>query len=329
MPSDTLRAFLEELASGRIPEAVPADCECAEELGRIADFLREALRDVDQLSKGEFEFRLGRAGPFAGSIKALQASLVHLTWQAQMVAQGDYSQRVDFMGDFSQAFNGMVERLAETREETLRRVDELAEAAREKETLLRELQHRVKNSLALIVSLVNLQMARGGSEETLEALSGLQGRVYALSSAYDLLSRRNPSSGVLLDVYLERLIDSIATSLGGDERGISVVKDIEAIAVDGKRAVNLGLAATELVTDCFKYAFPAGRRGSVRVSARSSGAMLVLEVSDDGVGLPEDFSVEGSKGLGMVLVATLAKDLGGGFEVVRGSGSLFRVTIPL
>jgi diguanylate cyclase (GGDEF)-like protein len=109
---DAARRILEELASGRIPESVPAEVPFAEELGRLADTLAEIERFVLSLSQGDLSQILDLSGgPLVGSLKALQANLRHLTWQTQMIASGHFEQRVEFMGDFAAAFNAMVERL--------------------------------------------------------------------------------------------------------------------------------------------------------------------------------------------------------------------------
>jgi len=104
--------ILEELASGRIPGAVPADCEYAAELGRLVIYLTALHQFTLVLCQGDLSQKLDLpGGPVVGSLKALQSSLRYLTWQTKQIAAGDFSQRVDFMGDFSTAFNTMVERL--------------------------------------------------------------------------------------------------------------------------------------------------------------------------------------------------------------------------
>jgi diguanylate cyclase (GGDEF)-like protein/PAS domain S-box-containing protein len=116
--SDATRAILEQLAGGRVPENIPDDVECADELKRLAEYLSAVQRFTVALATGDLNASLaGVGGPVAGGLKSLQASLRHLTWQTRQVAAGDFSQRVDFMGDFSVAFNAMVSGLAEARQE--------------------------------------------------------------------------------------------------------------------------------------------------------------------------------------------------------------------
>lgn len=109
---DRTRQILEELASGRIPRTVAADCEYAAELERLVAYLASLQHFTLALCHGDLSQKLDQfGGSIAGSLKALQSNLRHLTWQTKQIAAGDFSQRVDFMGDFSEAFNAMVERL--------------------------------------------------------------------------------------------------------------------------------------------------------------------------------------------------------------------------
>jgi len=106
------RLILEKMASGRIPEAVEAHCEYAGELERLRAYLAALRQFTLALCQGDLSQKLETyGGPVAGSLKTLQANLRHLTWQTKQIAAGDFSQRVDFMGDFSEAFNTMVEKL--------------------------------------------------------------------------------------------------------------------------------------------------------------------------------------------------------------------------
>ena len=114
------RAILSELAAGRIPGFIPEDCEHAAELKALRDYHRGILNFAAAMANGELSLIPGSyGGPLVGSLKALHASLRHLTWQTKQIANGDLSQRVDFMGEFSLAFNSMVENLAEARQELI------------------------------------------------------------------------------------------------------------------------------------------------------------------------------------------------------------------
>src|SRR5665647_897100 len=112
--NEMTRQILEEMAAGRIPDAIPDTAEDADTLRRLAQYFATIHRFTLALSTGDLNQSLqGVTGPVAGGLKSLQSGLLHLTWQAKQITTGDFSQRVDFMGDFSTAFNTMVADLAE------------------------------------------------------------------------------------------------------------------------------------------------------------------------------------------------------------------------
>lgn len=116
MRDERTATILEQLATGRIPKEIPADVEYAQELGRLAAYQEAIRRFTLALANGDLTGSLeGVVGSVSGSLKALQAKLKHLTWQAQQIASGDFSQRVDSMGEFSVAFNIMIKNLDESR----------------------------------------------------------------------------------------------------------------------------------------------------------------------------------------------------------------------
>lgn len=116
MSSDLQKEILRQLAAGHIPAEIPDNVECADEIRQLAGFMKELEQVMFMLSQGSLSFEFQKKGPFAGAIKTLHANLRHLTWQTQQVARGDFTQRVDFMGEFAEAFNTMVDKLKESRE---------------------------------------------------------------------------------------------------------------------------------------------------------------------------------------------------------------------
>jgi len=117
---DRTSAIITGLASGRISARIPADCEYARELQALCDYHRAILTFANAIATGDLAAELKfQGGPLIGSLKSLHASLRHLTWQTKQIAQGDLTQRVDFMGEFSEAFNSMVEHLDTARRELI------------------------------------------------------------------------------------------------------------------------------------------------------------------------------------------------------------------
>lgn len=126
-----LADLLHTLATGQSIKEVPADCDCREQLLELIQYQDELKRFVAALSAGDLSATLQVKGALAGSLKALHANLRHLTWQTQQVAAGDFSQRIDFLGAFSEAFNSMVSSLATARDDLTERNKQLADTCEE------------------------------------------------------------------------------------------------------------------------------------------------------------------------------------------------------
>lgn len=216
--------------------------------------------------------------------------------------------------------------------------EEVAERARaegranaisaEKENLLRELQHRVKNSMAIISSIASLEAGRTKTAEAREVLVRLESRIAALASLYDILYFTGSIEEIGLSDYLGRVVDFAAASLGADARGIAVVREIISLPIDVKRAISLGIIVNELVTDGIKYAFPEGRKGRLEVSLSRDGPELVLVVSDDGVGLRAGLAGARESGFGLTLVRSLASGLDASFSMQSERGARFELRMP-
>jgi two-component sensor histidine kinase len=204
--------------------------------------------------------------------------------------------------------SSITERLGAEVVERKRAEEEARETAKERERLLREFQHRVKNSMAMISGIASIESHNSGSQETRAALQKIETRIGALASLYDLLYVTGSIEEIELSDYLGRVVDSAATGHGADARGITVERSAERIRIDVKRAVSLGLMVNELVTNSLKYAFPDGRRGRIAVRLFREGGKIVLTVEDDGVGVDEATLADGS-GFGLTLVRSLAAQL--------------------
>lgn len=193
--------------------------------------------------------------------------------------------------------------------EALRRtVHRLDEAERAKSLLLEELAHRTKNDLAIIGAAIVLQRNAASDIAVQDALDQAHGRVMLVASAQDRL-RGHHGDGVRLELsgYVEQLCGGLGDLLRG-VREIAIEVDCVVMMVPSSTAITVGLIVNELVTNCLKYAFPAGAAGTVRVSiVADEGRRLVIDVADDGVGCPP----ETVPGLGSRLVRLLAQQKGG------------------
>ncbi|MBN1496539.1 MAG: PAS domain S-box protein [Spirochaetes bacterium] len=204
-----------------------------------------------------------------------------------------------------------------------------ARSMEEKSVLLRELQHRVKNSMAMIVGLVELEANRDVGEDAKNALSTVRDRIMSLSNLYDLLYRSDEIKEVRLDQYLEKTCRSLIDSYSSGSARISLRMEMDEARIQVKSAIPIGLVVNEIITNSLKYAFPGGRTGTVGVTLRAAPGALSLVVYDDGVGLPAGFDEKQSKGMGSMLIELMVRQLKGSCEIGREKGTAYRITIPL
>lgn len=205
---------------------------------------------------------------------------------------------------------------------------ELKRAVDEKALLLSELQHRIKNSLAVVASLVKLEGSRSDHPGTVELFSNLHDRVAALAVLYEHLSESGQSDRVDMAIYLRSLMDALAEGQAAGARGIELRLELEPIILDMKRAVPLGIIVNELVSDCLKHAFFDGRGGLVSARLSVEGETVRLSVRDNGKGLPPA-GAQKPGGMGLMLVNLLAQQIGGSFVARTDGGALFALSFPL
>jgi two-component sensor histidine kinase len=179
--------------------------------------------------------------------------------------------------------------------------------------LLREVNHRVANSLQLIASLVHMQGNAVQDPAAQSALRDTQARIAAIMQVHRRLYTSDDVQNVDMREYLASLVDELQQSLaaGGDERAIRL--DAHPLKLNTDKAVALGVVVAELVTNAFKYAYPVGQEGEVRVSLHVEGQNLRLVVEDDGRGMDGQIDARGT-GLGQRVIAAMAKSLGARLE---------------
>jgi two-component sensor histidine kinase len=235
----------------------------------------------------------------------------------------------DFLQLLATALRQAVEkrRLVAAKEKAEREVHEARDRA---ELLLREVNHRVANSLSLVSSLVGLQANLLREPEAKQALLETQSRIYAIGELHKRLYSAEDIRFVEVDDYLGGLIKHLADSLTAEGSGARSMVDADAMLVPTDKAVSLGVAVTELVTNAFKYAYPAGEAGEVRITLRRlGGEQACLSVRDDGVGWTEGAAAKGT-GLGSRIVKAMATSLRAELDYVRHApGTEVMLTFPL
>lgn len=214
----------------------------------------------------------------------------------------------------------------------LQRQKDLAEqevrAARDRaEILLTEVNHRVANSLALVAALVRMQASAVSDPVSKNALSETQARISAIAGLHRRLYTSDDVRSVSLDSYLKTLIDELDTTMRSAGHPARVRTDLDVITVPTDKAVSVGMIVTELLTNAYKYAYPADRGGEVRVLMRKNEDRALLVVEDDGIGWDGTGKPQGT-GLGTRIVSAMAVQLGTTISYGDGKGGT-RTSIEL
>lgn len=211
--------------------------------------------------------------------------------------------------------------------ERKRAEQELAASLHEKEVLLREIHHRVKNNMQIISSMLRLQSRTSKDPETLAVFNDSQNRIAAMALVHEKLYQSADLATVDLRAYLSGLISGLKRSYATAAVGIEVELKIEQVSLAIDRAIPCGLIINELLANAFKHAFPGGRRGKVNLELAIADADQVrLTVRDDGVGVPEGFVLRESPSLGLHLAAILVEEqLHGTLTVTRDRGTVFTI----
>ncbi len=206
--------------------------------------------------------------------------------------------------------------------------DRIQASLREKEILLKEIHHRVKNNMQIISSLLNLQADYIKDEEAKELFIESRNRIASMALVHEELYQSKDMSRVELKDYVEKLLPRLLYSYGG-EREIRQLIDVDEARVTIRQAIPLGLIINELVTNSLKHAFADRERGAIGVSIRQADGVAHVRVHDDGIGLPPDLNIEKTQTLGMQLVTGLISQLYGELRVEREEGTAFYIDFPL
>ena len=205
--------------------------------------------------------------------------------------------------------------------------DRIKALLEEKELLLREVHHRVKNNLNVIVSLVALQADSMRNPEAVAALRDTESRVRSMTVLYEKLYASSSFSAVSTATYLPALVDEI---LAGFAEGpaLTVLKRIDDVSLDIGKIQPLGILVNELLTNVMKYAFRGRTEGRISVSVTNADGAVTVVVADDGVGIPETVDFGRSTGFGLSLVCELARQLGGSIRIERDGGTRIVLNFP-
>ncbi len=218
----------------------------------------------------------------------------------------------------------VVERTNELHQEIIERKraeETLRQLVKQKEILMKELQHRVKNSLALVSSLLSLEMQNLTDARSREIFINTQSRIHSISSFYEQLYGSADLEQVNLRNYIRNLAEMLQKTYVHDSGIIQIRTMLDEVNLDTKRAVPLGLIVNELITNALKYAYPAGVRGEIRIGLKKSDDRITLSVTDDGVGMPDTIGQKSHEGIGLSMVRMLTKQIDGELTLKREKGT--------
>lgn len=199
----------------------------------------------------------------------------------------------------------------------------------EKEILMKELQHRVKNNLNIIVSLLDLELDKINDEKTKRVFISARSRIISMSTIYERLYTTGQVDRVDMASYISEIVRFLSGSYIVDPSKIAITADLETVMLDMRRAVPVGLIINEAVSNALKYAFPANRSGVIKISLKKENESAILDISDNGAGLPAGFDLEKNASMGLTLINILAEQIHGRLSITRTGGTGVTITFRL
>lgn len=329
-PIGDSRGFLDEPARGLISgdrgASSVAEINSATECRRENAFLiQQTLKYAEDMARVYEEERMRRKALETANHELKAEVLARKEAEAALrEIQQDLEKRVSERTNALTAANRRLQLEISQREQT---EEQITNSLREKEVLLSEVHHRVKNNLQIISSLLALQCERVTDETVRGALMDSQGRIRSMALIHEQLYQ----SGNLSKIDFSRHVDGLAQALlktHADRAASVVVKtSVDQVFLPVGMALPCSLIINELLTNCLKHAFPADQRGEVRIDFhKGENNRFSLVVSDSGRGLPKDLDWRGAQSLGLRLVVNLAEmQLRGKLEVSRSEGTTFKI----
>lgn len=196
----------------------------------------------------------------------------------------------------------------------------------EKDVLLKEIHHRVKNNLQVISSLLNLQSHSAGDRQVIQMFTESRNRIRSMALVHEGLYQSDDLGGIEFSHYVSSLTGYLLRSYGVHTDGVELTIDVDPVHLGIDSAVPCGLIVNELVSNALKHAFVDGRQGHITIELHSvDNGRYELKVGDNGVGIPEGLDIGQTGSLGLRLVSTLVEQLGGTMDLDRSAGTVFRI----
>jgi PAS domain S-box len=202
-------------------------------------------------------------------------------------------------------------------------VEKIESSLKEKEVLLKEIHHRVKNNLQIISSLLNLQSGYIKDKDSIEIFKESQNRVRSMALIHEKLYQSKDMSQIDFSEYVSELVSNLFSSYSLNSALITLHQNINDILLEIDIAINLGLIINELVSNAFKHAFPEGRKGNLYISIKKDGHKYELIIEDDGIGFSSEIDFRKTESLGLQLIITLVEQIGGEIFLFSDNGTKF------
>ena len=254
---------------------------------------------------------------FEGEVMRPDGEKLWVTWSLRTISPAD--------GD------GVPEIMCTGQDITLRHSmeRELSRSLEEKNVLLNEIHHRVKNNLQIIISMLNLQGMKTEAPEIAGTINTIKRRIMSMSLVHELLYRSDSLSHISLGSYLGALTDAVKSTFGGDNTRIRVNLDVDDIQATIETCLTIGLIVNELLSNSYKHAFSKVSEGSILISAKTTGdGSLLVTVSDNGSGKISGQPSESKSGLGTLLINALVSQLGASMNIHSSQGLSTEILIP-
>ncbi len=217
------------------------------------------------------------------------------------------------------------------RDVTIRKIaeEQLQTSLKEKELLLGEIHHRVKNNMQIIISLLNLQFEDVQDKEMLKIIMASENRIRSMAMIHEKLYQSKNFSKVAFGEYIRQLTTYLFDTYNVEKDKITLVLSVDNVDLSINKAIPCGLILNELVTNTIKYAFPEDKKGTLSIIMKQHEGNVILTVKDDGIGFDDSVNIEESDSLGMELITGLTQQLYGTYEIRSKAGACFNIEFPL
>jgi two-component sensor histidine kinase len=208
-------------------------------------------------------------------------------------------------------------------------MDHLQNQLSEKNAMITEIHHRIKNNLQVLSSLVERETFEIGDERAKKVLIDILMRVKSMSKLHEMLSRKEVTDQIELGTYIEQLTEKIEQMMDAMQVHATIHLKTGAIKLESERAMLCGLILNELLLNIYKHAFSGlSEKGIITIELSEDAEKIYLNVSDNGIGLPEDFNIKDKQSLGLWIVEMMLRKLRAELAIERDSGTRFSITVP-